>query len=400
MASNSLRFGRRVHQFNGALSMKGHPKFSFQRLRGIISKEFMQMRRDRLTFAMMLGIPLIQLTLFGYAINSDPRHLPAAVLLAGQGAQGRTLLYAMKNSTYFDFVREVKTEDEGHDLLARRQVQFVINIPQNFSRDFVRGDRPALLVEADATDPAATGNAIGSLDSLVTNALQNDLKGPLDSLAASKGPIDVRVHALYNPEVITQYNIVPGLMGVILTMTMIMITGLAITRERERGTMENLLSMPTRPSEVLIGKIVPYIMVGYIQVMVILLAAYFLFHVPIQGSILLLLIVALVFIAANLAMGITFSTIAKNQLQAMQMTFFVFLPSILLSGFMFPFRGMPYWAQIIGEVFPLTHFLRIVRGILLKGNTVVDVSLQLWQIALFALIVLTIGIKRYRQTLD
>jgi len=306
----------------------------------------------------------------------------------------------MKNSTYFDFVREVKTEDEGHNLLARGQVQFVINIPQNFSRDFVRGDRPAFLVEADATDPAATGNAIGSLDSLVTNALQNDLKGPLDPLVAGKSPIDVRIHALYNPEVITQYNIVPGLMGVILTMTMIMITGLAITRERERGRMENLLSMPTRPSEVLIGKIVPYIVVGYIQVMVILLAAYFLFHVPIQGSVLLLLIVALVFIAANLAMGITFSTIAKNQLQAMQMTFFVFLPSILLSGFMFPFRGMPHWAQIVGEVFPLTHFLRIVRGILLKGNNVVDVSLQLWQIALFALIMLTIGIKRYRQTLD
>jgi ABC-2 type transport system permease protein len=349
---------------------------------------------------MMLGIPLIQLTLFGFAINSDPRHLPAAVLLADQGPQGRTLLYAMKNSTYFDFVRQVKTETEGHDLLARGQVQFVINIPENFSRDLLRGDRPALLVEADATDPAATGIALGSLEPLFDTALQNDLKGPLASLSATNGPIDLRVHALYNPEVVTQYNIVPGLMGVILTMTMVMITGLAITRERERGTMENLLSMPTRPSEVLIGKIVPYIFVGYIQVSVILIAAYFLFHVPMQGSILLLLLVALVFIVANLAMGITFSTIAKNQLQAVQMAFFVFLPSILLSGFMFPFRGMPRWAQMVGEVFPLTHFLRIVRGILLKGNGIVDITLQLWQIALFALIVLAIGIKRYRQTLD
>jgi len=349
---------------------------------------------------MMLGIPLIQLTLFGYAINSDPRHLPAAVLLADQGAQGRTLLYAMKNSTYFDFVREVKTEEEGHDLLARGQVQFVINIPQNFSRDLLRGDRPALLVEADATDPAATGIALGSLGPILDTAFQNDWKGMLGPLAATNGPVDLRVHALYNPEVVTQYNIVPGLMGVILTMTMVMITGLAITRERERGTMENLLSMPTRPSEVLIGKIVPYILVGYIQVSVILIAAHFLFQVPMQGSILLLLGVAFVFIVANLAMGITFSTIAKNQLQAVQMAFFVFLPSILLSGFMFPFRGMPHWAQIVGEVFPLTHFLRIVRGILLKGNSVIDVSLQLWQIALFALIVLTIGIKRYRQTLD
>ena len=380
--------------------MNRHPKFSFQRLRGIISKEFLQMRRDRLTFAMMLGIPLLQLTLFGYAINSDPRHLPTAVLMADHGAQGRTLLYALKNSTYFDFVREVKTEDEGHDLLARGQVQFVINIPQNFSRDLLRGDRPALLIEADATDPAATGIALGSLEPLFDVALQNDLKGMLSPLAATSRPIDLRVHSLYNPEVITQYNIVPGLMGVILTMTMVMITGLAITRERERGTMENLLSMPTRPSEVLIGKIVPYILVGYIQVAVILVAAYFLFHVPMQGSILLLAIVAFVFIVANLAMGITFSTIAKNQLQAVQMAFFVFLPSILLSGFMFPFRGMPHWAQVVGEVFPLTHFLRIVRGILLKGNNVIDVSLQLWQIVLFAVIVLAIGIKRYRQTLD
>jgi ABC-2 type transport system permease protein len=380
--------------------MKRLPRFSFQRLRGIIAKEFTQMRRDRLTFAMMLGIPLLQLTLFGYAINSDPRHLPAAVLLADQGPQGRTLLHAMKNSTFFDFVRQVKTETEGRKLLERGQVLFVINIPENFTRDLWRGDRPEVLVEADATDPVATSTTLGSLEPLFDTALQNDLKGSLATLAGTSGPIDLRVHALYNPEVVTQYNIVPGLMGVILTMTMVMITGLAITRERERGTMENLLSMPTRPSEVLIGKIVPYILVGYIQVAVILIAASFLFHVPMEGSIILLGVVALVFIAANLAMGITFSTIAKNQLQAVQMTFFFFLPSILLSGFMFPFRGMPRWAQMLGEVLPLTHFLRIVRGILLKGNGITDVSLQLWQLALFALIALTIGIKRYRQTLD
>ncbi len=306
----------------------------------------------------------------------------------------------MKNSTYFNFVQQVPTEKEAHNLLARGEVQFVINIPENFTRDLLRGDRPSILVEADASDPVATGNALGSLGNVINTALQQDLKGPLASLNATDGPVDVRIHALYNPEIVTQYNIVPGLMGVILTMTMIMITGLAITRERERGTMENLLSMPTRPSEVLIGKIVPYIMIGYIQVGVILVAAHFLFHVPMEGSILLLLAVALVFIAANLAMGITFSTIAKNQLQAMQMTFFVFLPSILLSGFMFPFRGMPRWAQAVGEFFPLTHFLRIVRGILLKGNAFNDVILQLWQIALFAVIALVIGVKRYRQTLD
>jgi ABC-2 type transport system permease protein len=380
--------------------MRRHPPFSFARLLGIIVKEFTQMRRDRLTFAMMLGIPLIQLTLFGFAINADPRHLPAAVILADHGPFGRTILNSLKNSTYFDLVREVRTESEGNDLLARGQVQFVVNIPQNFTRELLRGTRPVLLIEADATDPAATGVALGSLPTLLTSALRNDFKGQLDYLSASANPIDLRVHARYNPENITQYNIVPGLMGVILTMTMVMITGLAITRERERGTMENLLSMPTRPSEVLIGKIIPYILIGYIQVTVILVAAHVLFHVPMYGSIALLCVAALVFIAANLAMGITISTIARNQLQAMQMTFFVFLPSILLSGFMFPFRGMPHWAQVIGEVLPLTHFLRIVRGILLKGNAITDVTPELWPIALFATVMIILGVKRYRQTLD
>lgn len=378
---------------------RGH-HLSFSRLWGIVVKEFVQMRRDRVTFAMILGIPLMQLLLFGYAINSDPRHLPAAVLMADRGPQSRTILAALKNSTYFQFVREVTSETEGRDALAHGEVQFVIQFPENFSRDLLRGDRPALLVEADASDPAATGNAISSLSNLINSALAHDLKGPLAFLAAGQSPIDLRVHALYNPEAVTQYNIVPGLMGVILTMTMIMITGLAITRERERGTMENLLSMPTRPIEVLVGKILPYILVGYIQVAVILLAARFLFHVPMLGSLPLLLSVALVFIAANLAMGIAFSTVAQNQLQAMQMTFFVFLPSILLSGFMFPFRGMPHWAQVVGEILPLTHFLRIIRGILLKGNGFHDILPDFWPIALFAAVMLTIGIKRYRQTLD
>jgi len=374
--------------------------FSPARFWAMVVKEFIQMRRDRVTFALMVGIPLIQLTLFGYAINSDPKHLPAAVLLADNGPQGRTLLYAVQNSSYFDFVRQVKTEAEGEEALARGEVQFVVNIPENFTRDFLRGARRAVLVEADATDPAATGNALAALSTLLNSALQNDLKGPLSFLSVPGGPIDMRVHALYNPEAVTQYNIVPGLMGVVLTMTMVIITGLAITRERERGTMENLLSMPTRPVEVLTGKIVPYILVGYLQAGLILVAARFLFHVPMVGSLLLLLAVALVFIIANLAMGVTFSTIAANQLQAVQMAFFFFLPSLLLSGFMFPFRGMPYWAQVIGEVFPLTHFLRMVRGILLKGNGTGEIVAELWQIVLFAAVALTIGVKRYRRTLD
>jgi ABC-2 type transport system permease protein len=375
-------------------------RFSPSRLWAIVVKEFIQMRRDRVTFGMMIGVPLIQLVLFGYAINADPKRLPTAVLLADYGPQGRTLLHAIRNSDYFEFKRELTSEQEGRDVLARGEVQFIVNIPQNFTRDLLRGDRPAILIEADATDPAATSNAIGSLRTLLTTALRHDLKGPLGFLAATDEPIDLRIHAQYNPEAITQYNIVPGLMGVVLTMTMVMITGLAITRERERGTMENLLSMPTRPLEVMVGKIIPYILVGYVQVGLILLAARILFEVPMLGNIGLLLVVAFVFITANLAMGITFSTLAQNQLQAVQLSFFFFLPSLLLSGFMFPFRGMPHWAQSLGELLPLTHFLRVVRGILLKGNGLQEVGLQLWQIALFAVVALSVGIKRYRQTLD
>lgn len=373
---------------------------SLGRFWAIVVKEFVQMRRDRLTFGMMIGIPILQLTLFGFAINSDPKHLPTAVVLADYGPQGRTLLNAIKNSSYFDLVEHIKTESEANEALARGDVLFVVNIPQNFSRDLVRGDRPVVLVEADATDPAATNNAIGSLRSLAETALANDLKGPLATLAGKAGPIDLQIHARYNPEAITQYNIVPGLMGVVLTMTMVMITGLAITRERERGTMENLLSMPTRPLEVLAGKILPYIFVGYIQVGLILVAARLLFSVPMAGSLGLLLGAALAFIAANLAVGISFSTVARNQLQAMQMSFFFFLPSILLSGFMFPFKGMPGWAQAIGKALPLTHFLRIVRGILIKGNGLAEVAPELWPIVLFAVVALTVGVTRYRQTLD
>ncbi len=380
--------------------MSQRTPLSLARFWAIVTKEFIQMRRDRLTFGMIIGIPVVQLMLFGYAINGDPKHLPTALLLGDQSQQGRTLLTAMKNSDYFRFVTELHSEAEAEEALARGDVQFIITIPENFSHTLLRGERPTLLVEADATDPSATGNAIASLRTLIDSSLRQDMKGTLAFLAPGVPPIDLRVHARYNPEGISQYNIVPGLMGVVLTMTMVMITGLAITRERERGTMENLLSMPTRPLEVLLGKIIPYIFVGYIQVGLILVAARFLFHVPMAGSIPLLLLTSLIFIAANLAMGITFSTLAKNQLQAVQMTFFFFLPSLLLSGFMFPFRGMPEWAQMIGEVLPLTHFLRIIRGILLKGNGIHEVRGELWPILLFTTVVLTIGVKRYRKTLD
>jgi ABC-2 type transport system permease protein len=374
--------------------------FNLHRFVAIVVKEFIQMRRDRLTFGMMVGIPMMQLILFGFAINSDPKHLPTAVLSADQSVFSRTILRALKDSEYFDLRAEAATEADAHQLLQRGEVQFVVNIPNDFSRKLLRGERPTLLLEADATDPTAAGSAISAISQLMDHALDRDLTGPLKRLADRPGPVQLVIHRHYNPDIVTQFNVVPGLIGVVLTMTMVIITALAITRERERGTMENLLSTPAHPSEVMIGKIIPYILVGYIQVLLVLAAARFLFEVPMVGSIGLLLVVMLVFIAANLAVGITFSTIARNQLQAVQMAFFFFLPSIILSGFMFPFRGMPVWAQYIGEVLPLTHFLRIVRGILLKGNGWVDILPELGPLALFLVVVMAIGIKRYRQTLD
>ena len=358
------------------------------------------MRRDRVTFGMMVGIPLMQLMLFGFAINSDPRHLPTAIRSADDGPFTRTLVAAMQHSEYFKIVRTTTSEAETQRLLRLGEVQFVVNIPVDFSRQLLRGERPAILVEADATDPAAVGPAITALRAIADTVLDRDLKGPLTALRSVGGPIELRMHAHYNPENITQYNVVPGLLGVVLTMTMVVITALNITRERERGTMENLLATPVRPFEVMLGKIIPYIVVGYIQLTLILLAARYIFHVPLVGSLTLLYVVSFLFIAANLAMGITFSTLAKNQLQAVQMAFFFFLPSILLSGFMFPFRGMPEWAQWIGTCLPNTHFLRIVRGILLKGNGWFEIMPELWPLLLFLTVAMTIGVKRYRQTLD
>jgi ABC-2 type transport system permease protein len=307
---------------------------------------------------------------------------------------------ALQTSTYFRLERQVSTEDEVEELFAQGRVQFVVNIPEHFARDLVRGDRPVLLLEADATDPSATGPAIAALGQSIDNALAHDMKGVLEGDLPKPSPVDLRVHKRYNPEGITAYNIVPGLLGVILTMTMVLMTGLAMTRERERGTFENLLATPALPVEVMTGKIVPYIMIGLIQVTLVLLASKYIFDVPMEGNLLVLYGVILVFIAANLTLGITFSSIARNQLQAMQMTFFFFLPSILLSGFMFPFRGMPEWAQWLGNALPLTHFLSLVRGLMLKGNGVADIWPQLWPILLFMGVVLAAGLKSYRRTLD
>jgi ABC-2 type transport system permease protein len=374
--------------------------FSAARWWSVVRKEFLQLRRDRITFAMIVGIPIMQLTLFGYAINSDPKHLLTGLLVQDHSEFTRTFVAGMTASNYFDSVEELPNEETARAQLARGNLQFVLTIPPDFTRRLLRGERPALLLEADATDPSATGNALAAALQLPQSVAAKDLVGALAPLAGGQPPFEVRVHSLYNPEGITQYFIVPGLMGVILSMTLVLMTGLAITRERERGTMENLLAMPISPLEVLAGKIVPYILIGLIQVSIILAAAWLMFQVPFQGSLVTFYCAALFFIAANLTVGISLSSLAQNQLQAMQLTMFYFLPNILLSGFMFPFQGMPRWARYLGEVLPLTHFNRLMRGIMLKGNGWADLWPDLWPIGLFMIVVMFVALRFYRRTLD
>ncbi len=375
-------------------------RFSLARFRALLVKEFIQAFRDRLTFAMMVGVPIIQLVLFGYAINSDPHYLPTAVVSVDNSDMARSIVAALQNSNYFKVTAQPATEAEADRLITRGDVQFVVIVPENFSRKLVRGERPVLLVEADATDPVATSNAVAALAHLNSTALMHDLVGPLTPLAGRPEPFEIRVHNRYNPEGATEYNIVPGLIGTILTMTLVMMTAIAVTRERERGTMESLLATTARPLEVMLGKIAPFIVIGYVQVVVIVGASELLFGVPMLGSLTLLSLSLVVFIAANLAVGFTFSTLAQSQMQAMQMGVFFFLPSMLLSGFLFPFRGMPRWAQVMGETLPLTHMLRIVRGIMLKGSTLADIAPEIWPLLIFLAIVTVIALRRYRQTLD
>ena len=373
---------------------------SAARTLAVFIKEFQQMLRDRLTFAMAIGVPVMQLVLFGYAINTDPKGLPTTVVAYDTGPMARSVIAALQNTGYFKVTHQSANEHEGDALIEDGVVQFMVVVPPDFTRLVVRGERPAVLVAVDATDPSASGNAIAALAQVENQALAPDLTGPLHALQPGKSPYEIRIHRRYNPEGLSRYNIVPGLIGTILTMTMVMLTGLAMTRERERGTMENLLATPVRPIEVMLGKILPYVVVGYIQLGVIMTAAWVLFQVPMEGSFVLLMSMICVFMLSNLAVGFTFSTLARNQLQAMQMTFFFFLPSILLSGFMFPFRGMPVWAQWIGEALPLTHFLRIVRGIMLKGNGAVQLLPELWPLLLFLTLAGGLALARYRQTLD
>src|SRR5579864_3664703 len=373
------------------------PSFGFwRRSYAMVLKEFIQLRRDRVSFAMIVMIPVMQLLLFGYAINTTPHNLPAAVLLQEDSDLGRSILKALENTAYFHFVREVHDVKEFDDLLTSGKVLFGVEIPRGFERAVRRGDYPALLVAADATDPVAASSALSSLGVLVQTALSHDLYtgGPPTM------PFEIRAHARYNPAASSRLNIVPGLVGTILTMTMLIFTALSVTREVERGTMESLLSMPIKPVEVMLGKIVPYVLVGFVQATLIVSIGVLLFGVPVRGSLVMLALLSTLFITANLAIGYTFSTVAQNQLQAMQMSIMFFLPSILLSGFMFPFLGMPVWAQYVGEGLPLTHYLRIVRAIMLKGANLQNLEYDAVALFLLMLLAMTIAVLRFRRTLD
>ena len=368
----------------------------WRRSGAMLLKEFLQLRRDRVTFASMISIPFMQLVLFGYAINTVPRDLPTAVLVQESSDVSRTILKALENTRYFKITRQVRDEAEFDQLLQSGVVLFGVEIPANFERDLRRGDRPALLVAADATDPVASGSALGALGQLVQTALVNERKIP-DS---TPGAFEIRAHARYNPAASSQLNIVPGLLGTILTLTMLIFTALSVTRETERGTMENLLSMPITPLEIMLGKITPYVVIGFLQAAMIVAAAVALFDVPIVGNLLLLASLTTLFIATNLSVGYTFSTLAQNQLQAVQMAMMYFLPNMLLSGFLFPFAGMPLWAQWVGEFLPLTHYLRIVRAIMLKGATLADLHYDTLALAGLMLVAMLIAVTRFRRTLD
>lgn len=374
--------------------------FSWLRLWGLLIKEINQFRRDYTTFAMILGIPIVQIVLFALAINTNPKHLPAALINSDNGPFSRSLVHALANTQYFNFKYNFVTEKQANDLLASQKILFILNIPSDFSRQLVRGDSPSALLEADGTNPVSIAYAVAAANNLMESVFQYDLLGPLQSLNSKHGAAKLNTHIRYNPENVTQYFIVPGLIGVILTMTLVMVTAMALTREYERGTLEGLLITPALPVEVIIGKSLPYIVVGYLQALFILGLAATFFSIPIKGSVFLLLVIILPFILANLFVGITFSTVTKTQLEASQASTFFFLPSILLSGFAFPFEGMPLWAQWIGNVLPMTHFINIARGIMLKGTGFLQIWPDLWPILVFMLLMLFIAMKRYRQTLD
>ena len=371
---------------------------SLHRFWAMTVKEFIQMTRDRITLATMIMIPVMQLLLFGFAINTTPHDLPTAVQMRENSDVGRSILAALQNTDFFEVRSVVTRSEEMDELLQSGDALFVVEIPEGFERAVRRGETPSLLVAADATDPVASSSALGALSGVVSTALSHDRQ--ITFAEPSQPPFEIVQHRRYNPAGSSTLNIVPGLLGTILTMTLLIFTALAVTREIERGTMENLLSMPITPLEIMLGKIAPYVIIGLIQALIIIGAGIFVFKVPVLGDPLWLTAITLVFVIANLSIGYTFSTVASNQLQAVQMAMMFFLPNILLSGFMFPFAGMPTWARWIGEALPLTHYIRVVRAIMLKGAGIPELGPDTAALAGLTFLAMLIAVRRFRRTLD
>ncbi|UQZ87891.1 mannose-1-phosphate guanyltransferase [Deltaproteobacteria bacterium Smac51] len=374
--------------------------FSPTRWWGVVLKEFLQLRRDRVTFALIIGLPIAQLLLFGFAINADPKNLPVAIVDPNPSEFSRSLASALNSTGYFKVTRLLESEEDAKRTLLRGRELFVINIPADFTKELVRGHKPDLLVEVDASDPGVSGQSLMAISQMPFIALKRELSGPLLPLAPDSPPFGVQIHRLYNPEGLTRYNMIPSLMGVILTITMVMMTSLALTRERERGTMENMLSMPLKPLEVLSGKMVPYIFIGFIQATIILIAARLFFQVPVAGGLAAVYLATMLYVTTNLAVGITISSLARNQLQAIQMTIMFFMPNLLLSGFLYSVLGEPKWARILSEMLPLTHFNRLIRSIFLKAGDFSDLWPSVWPILLFTVLVMFLADRTYKTTLD
>ncbi|MGH8091339.1 MAG: ABC transporter permease [Rudaea sp.] len=364
---------------------------NLRRLFAIVVKELRQLRRDKLTFAMIVGIPTMQLLLFGYAINMDIRHLPAAVLDQARTAQSRQIVAQLAQTHVLDFEYRLRTPQDIDALLREGKISAALVIPPDFERRLIEKDRPPAQIVVDGSDQTVQ-QAVRQLAALPLSAL-------LDP-AASVPSSNVEIVNFYNPGRRAPVNTVPGLIGVILTMTMVLFTAMALVRERERGNLEFLIATPVSPTELTVGKVLPFVGIGLIQVTLVLLLGVAIFQVPIRGSLFDVYVAALVFIVASLALGVFLSTLAKSQFQAMQLAFFTFLPQILLSGFMFPYAGMPWPAQWLAEIFPMTHFMRLIRGILLRAATLADLWPELVALGVFIVVMLGVAIARTRKRLD
>ncbi len=372
--------------------------FSFTRWIGVVIKEIHELRRDKISISMLILTPIFQLIILGYAVQMDPRQVPTALLNYDNARMSQVFVTAAQNTSYFS-MRQMASEEEANNAFVRGDVIFIVTIPQGFTEKLLRGEKPQILIQGDAIDPMTIGNALSAIVQAAKSMFQHDLPQALRTEEASDN-FELVIHRMFNPEGITQYNTIPGIIGSILSTTLILMTALSITRERENGAIENLLISPLTSLEVIVGKITPFILIGMFQSLLILLSAVFLFDIPLAGNFFLLFTILVVYIFLCLSIGIAISSVAQSQLQALQMSSFYFIPSIMLSGFISPFISMPGWAQAIGSCLPLTYFIRLVKGVMLKGYTAAELMPSLLPLIAIAVIVIGIGLKMYHKTLD